>query len=642
VPKKKAKLPLSKTHPKLAKEAYGWDPKTITFGVGKKLSWSCKKGHVWEASPNTRSREKGGGCPYCLGRIPIVGLNDLKTTHPNVARKAHGWDPKQFSAGSGKRVNWKCKKGHEWTGFIYAEVNRDTDCSFCSGLKFNQGVNDLETTYPNIAAESFGWNPKDKRASSNERVNWRCKSGHIWKAQISNRCTRGDGCPICSNRVVEVGFNDLATTFPELAKQANGWDPKTVTAGNGKKASWKCNQGHIWEASILNRSKGNDCPICSNRVVEVGFNDLATTFPELAKQANGWDPKTVTAGNGKKASWKCNQGHIWEASIRNRSRKSYGCPVCSGRKVLRGFNDLKTKYPKIAIEAMGWNPELVSPGDNRKYLWQCKNGHTWKVSVTARTAKGSGCLVCANINIVFGVNDLTTLYPMVASQAFGWDPREFGAGSEKLMNWKCEFGHVYKSKIYESAMRGFGCRVCSGRQVLQGFNDLATKYPDVATEADGWDPFQFSFGSAAKQTWKCKEGHTWRTSIVLRTRSGTGCPSCAKFGFNQNEEAWLYFLDHPAWKMFQIGITNFPNDRLSSHKKLGWELKEIRGPMDGNLTKDWETSILRMLKAKGADLANSEIAGKFDGFSEAWSKSTFPVKSIKELMRLTEEFEERK
>jgi hypothetical protein len=37
---------------------------------------------------------------------------------------------------------------------------------------------------------------------------------------------------------------------------------------------------------------------------------------------------------------------------------------------------------------------------------------------------------------------------------------------------------------------------------------------------------------------------------------------------------------------------------------------------------------------------NDKIAGKFDGYTEAWSKSTFEVKSINELMRLTEEFEE--
>ena len=91
--------------------------------------------------------------------------------------------------------------------------------------------------------------------------------------------------------------------------------------------------------------------------------------------------------------------------------------------------------------------------------------------------------------------------------------------------------------------------------------------------------------------------------------------------------------------MLQIGITNAPDDRLAKHKRKGWELVELRGPMDGHLTQQWETAILRMLKAKGADLSNSKIAGKFDGYSEAWSKPTFEVKSIKELMRLTEEFE---
>jgi hypothetical protein len=92
--------------------------------------------------------------------------------------------------------------------------------------------------------------------------------------------------------------------------------------------------------------------------------------------------------------------------------------------------------------------------------------------------------------------------------------------------------------------------------------------------------------------------------------------------------------------MLQIGITNLPKRRINEHSLLGWEVVELRGPMDGHLTQQWETAILRMLKAKGADLSNSKIAGKFDGYSEAWSKSTFEVKSIKELMRLTEEFEE--
>lgn len=140
--------------------------------------------------------------------------------------------------------------------------------------------------------------------------------------------------------------------------------------------------------------------------------------------------------------------------------------------------------------------------------------------------------------------------------------------------------------------------------------------------------------------WVCDEGHKWRSRISHRTNLLSGCPTCAKSGFDPNKPSYLYFLSHPHWEMFQIGITNDQDKRLGSHKKLGWEVLEVRGPMDGHLTQEWETSILRMLRAKVADLSNSSIVGKFDGYSEAWSKSTFPTDSIQTLMRITEEHEQ--
>jgi hypothetical protein len=91
--------------------------------------------------------------------------------------------------------------------------------------------------------------------------------------------------------------------------------------------------------------------------------------------------------------------------------------------------------------------------------------------------------------------------------------------------------------------------------------------------------------------------------------------------------------------MYQIGITNVPDKRLASHGRLGWNLIQLRGPSEGHLTQQWETAILRMLKAKGADLSNDKIAGKFDGYSEAWSKSKFEASSITELMEMVEKWE---
>jgi hypothetical protein len=90
----------------------------------------------------------------------------------------------------------------------------------------------------------------------------------------------------------------LAETHPDLAFQAVGWDPSKVTRGSKVKLEWSCPKGHTWFARPNDRtSAGVQCNVCSNRQLLIGFNDLQTTHPEIAKQANGWDPTNVMAGS---------------------------------------------------------------------------------------------------------------------------------------------------------------------------------------------------------------------------------------------------------------------------------------------------------------------------------------------------------
>jgi hypothetical protein len=231
--------------------------------------------------------------------------------------------------------------------------------------------------------------------------------------------------------------------------------------------------------------------------------------------------------------------------------------------------------------------------------------------------------------------------PQIADEADGWDPSTVTFGSGLRRKWKCNLGHSWEATVSGRTNRKRGCPICADRTVLIGFNDVATTFPHLGLEADGWDPSKFVAGNNSKFNWKCEYGHKWRATLSSRSGQGVGCPSCSNSGYDPNLDGYLYFLVHKDWEMFQIGITNDPKTRLNKHQRSGWQLLELRGPMDGHLTQQWETAILRMLKAKGADLSNAKIAGKFDGYSEAWSKSTFEAKSIKDLMRLTEEFEEK-
>ena len=107
----------------------------------------------------------------------------------------------------------------------------------------------------------------------------------------------------------------------------------------------------------------------------------------------------MSPGNKTKKKWKCNLGHIYESTVVHRTRGQTKCPICKGKKILIGYNDLSTTHPKIAEEAYEWDPTTTSQGRNDKVRWKCKEGHIYEATINSRTGgevnKGSGCPFCA-------------------------------------------------------------------------------------------------------------------------------------------------------------------------------------------------------------------------------------------------------
>ena len=624
---------LSQSHPAIAAEADGWDPSTITPGSGQKLPWRCKKGHTWQAIVGNRTK-RNDACPYCSGKKVVKGETDLATLFPELSLQAYGWDPSEISPGSGQKLSWKCKNQHIWKAVVGTRT-KGIGCPYCSGFYAIPGETDLQTTHPSIAAEADGWDPRTVKAgSSGKKYSWVCELGHKYNAEVSSRTIAGNGCPYCSGHKVLAGFNDLATSHPDIALELLDGDPKLVTKGSDKKFLWRCPKGHEYRASVSTRTRGGGCAVCHGLQIQVGINDLATTNPELAAQADGWDPTKFTSGStSKKMKWRCKFGHTWLAAIGSRNNSGAGCPKCSGRDVIPGENDLQTLFPSLASEADGWDPRTVMAGSGKKLPWVCSKNHKWIAQVGSRAFGDNGCPICSNQVTVSGINDMATTHPRMAAEAFGWDPTVTSAGSNKRLEWKCALGHTWKTSANKRKQEETGCPYCAGSSAWPGFNDLQTLRPDLAIQAYGWDPTSQTVGSGAKVFWKCPEGHTWKAAIYSRTGGNeVGCPSCSASGFDQNKEGYLYFLSHAHWNMYQIGITNDPDKRLSKHKKLGWEVLEVRGPMDGLMAQEWETSMLRYLRKNGAKLGPKEVAGKFDGYSEAWLKNNFEMNSLTQLM----------
>jgi hypothetical protein len=646
---------VASTHPEIAQEANGWDPSDVIAGSHKKYSFKCDNNHTYETTIGSRTGKGNSGCPYCANQKVWVGFNDLATTSPDLAKEADGWDPTTVITGSNKKLSWVCSLGHRYAAAVSSRMGsaksnrKGTNCPVCINQKILIGYNDLSTTHPELSGEVEGWDPTTVVAGTSLKRKWRCSKSHVYETGVSLRALRGYGCPVCTNKQVLVGFNDLKTTDPVIAASVFEWDPETVTRGSDKKKRWSCEKGHVYEAPPMARTGvgKSGCPYCAHQKILAGFNDLATTNPEAAKEADGWDPSEFIGGNRAIKDWKCSKGHSYRLSIYRRDRAQVGCPICGNRQVLEGYNDLATTHPELASEADGWDPKTVMAGSELKFKWKCISGHKYSSALYSR-AYGNGCPICANRIVVAGVNDLSTTHPSIASEADGWDPSTVSYGNETKQQWICPLNHKYAISPNSRTSKLSGCPICANQLLLTGFNDLATKYPEIAVEAEGWDPTKFIAGSRKRQMWKCSEGHTFFASLDSRTSKSTGCPTCTKYGYDPNKDGWLYFMEHEGFGYLQIGITNNPEDRLKVHFKLGWELLQLRGPMDGHLTANWETSILRMLRAKGAQMGpgKSDINKIWNTDSKAfvgtemWLKESFQANSINELMRLTEQFEE--
>lgn len=219
-----------------------------------------------------------------------MAMNDsLAKVHPELVSE---WSEKNLlltpdgiTFGSNKKVWWKGTCGHEWQASVKARSNGEK-CPICSGARVIAGINDLQTTHPEIASEwsekNLPLKPDEVNAKSRKNVWWRCgKCGNEWKSVINAR-VKGTVCPVCAEREVLAGYNDLATTDNQLLSE---WDyeqnklkPTEVSRTSAKRAWWKCRHGHSWSMKINERTILNKgCRICEQEYLSL-FPALAVSY----------------------------------------------------------------------------------------------------------------------------------------------------------------------------------------------------------------------------------------------------------------------------------------------------------------------------------------------------------------------------
>ena len=401
---------LQTVNPTLAKEwnyekNNGLTPMDVLPNSNKKAWWKCSEGHEWQAKISNRNN--GSGCPHCAGQCIVKGENDLQTVNPVLGEewnyeKNDGLTPMDVLPNSNKKVWWKCSKGHEWQATI-SNRNSGNGCPVCnserktsfpeyelmyylkrSGLdvihSYRAKGYELDIYIPSlrIAIEYDGYYWHKNRIRKDIEKNYKCKKDGIKLYRLR------EGLPPLNDSskdyIVQENQKNLSKVLEAILCEITG-DCITV-------------------------DMETDAVVIENlRVFTEKENSLFFSNPEITGEwhceKNGvLKPEHFAPNSHRKVWWKCQKGHEWQASIANRN-KGRGCPYCSGKKVLPGYNDLQTVNPALAKE---WNYEKnagvrpidVTPNSNKKAWWICSNGHEWEAKINNRN-NGNGCPLCRRI-----------------------------------------------------------------------------------------------------------------------------------------------------------------------------------------------------------------------------------------------------
>lgn len=193
---------------------------------------------------------------------------------------------KTFPGPRPRAIKVRCLDGHVWKTSAYNLVSSKHWCKRCN-LKQSwksrlPSIEELQT----LAARKGGQCLSKKYLGAHAHLEWKCKSGHVWRAKPTN-IKSGKWCPECRNEGLSARFRtkDAIQKYSELAKKRGGWLlTKKSPKNQGVYLKWKCKLGHVFLAKVGNVISGRWCRTCSSgrgeRIVRSVFEQaFSVPFP---------------------------------------------------------------------------------------------------------------------------------------------------------------------------------------------------------------------------------------------------------------------------------------------------------------------------------------------------------------------------
>lgn len=532
-----------------------YDPNKLTIFSREKPNFICKDcGYEW--SVEITGRKNKSECPKCNGHYRQMTYDE---EYPRIAERYSPNNPKPLNELTGtdrkEYILMICPKHGEYEsqlGNLISNYNSPAlGCPKC----YNQDTaleDSLFVKCPDIARDLQNFDPKKIRYGSRKHGKFICSiHGEPYEGKIANVADGGTRCPTCRR------LKSLANFRPDLEKWLDpeyGEKLEDYLPQSNKDLHFICKLKHKFKYVIYDLPDADefDCPICLGRIIEPGFNDVATFRPELVKE---WSSKneislsTAHKGSHYEGLWVCPEcGYEYPLEIRKRFLQAYNpCPVCKGRIVISGINDLVTKHPEL-VDRLS---DELKPVANKilfketKWLrWKCPTCKgEYPDSIGNIVAGNNNCPYCSGKKLLSGYNDLASVHPEIVeklSPEFRKTASEILCKENKYLEWICPICHgQYYDSIINVLTGNDNCPYCKGKKLLPGFNDFKTLYPELAEE---WHPTNKYIGlepdkilpksneKAFFQCPKCDEIYPMaiQNRVIKYKRHKEPCPRCGR------------------------------------------------------------------------------------------------------------------
>ena len=524
----------------------------------QKYWWSCSTcGESFESTLESMIRSLNSstkGCSYCSGK-KVIRANSFAILHPELMDEYdpdNEIDPYSVTEYSGKKAKWICRNNneHKWEATFSTRACGHSSCPTCHIFRYDKM---LYEDNPNL--EMYYDTEKNIRpfnsysVMSNQYVWWKCLKGHSFQWSIMNFSKLGTfECPICNNKKLARGINDLQSRYPYLAKEFDEEKNRMTAAdilcnSSDDNIWWKCEYGHEFQRSIWYRLNYTlECPVCARYIVAKGVNDFQTTYPMVI---NVWDfekndktPDEITDNNNDSYWFLCEKGHHYSTKLKTAVANSFHCMICSKKILQKGVNTLLDTTPLLAKEWALSNergPETVADNTRMPVNWICPtcNGE-YSAHINDRQVGDDACPYCTNKKVLAGYNTFDITQPELVKEWSLNNERpasDFFDTSAYTALWNCPTCHgEYSARIRDREVGDDACPYCTNRKTLAGYNTLEITQPALATEwsRNNERPITDFFDTSAYMAlWNCPTCNgEYPARIRDREVGDDACPYC--------------------------------------------------------------------------------------------------------------------